>query len=262
MEGLDVLEKINLQMFADEFADEFDGETAEENQEIEQEITDEIETEPDEITEEIEVEDTGEEEPAEEEKPSAQEKPTDTVPLAKYVAERKKRQEYEKILAQQEAEREKAKLVEELVNRGWPEYEAELQAAEKIRQSREAKEIKDRLLDFEIKELARNDPFFADAVAYAAAIKEKMQQWDCDAETAYMAIRGKARTKEMQLQKEQLALAQRRSSPAKKVENAAPEKPRSPYKLDEADKKALAELRKAQPEANWTIEKYWKMMKE
>lgn len=231
--------------------------TAEENTE---ETTEE--TTSGETTETAEQE-TTEEQTAEEE--FTEEKPaprSEQVPLSKYMQEKKRRQELEKLFNQQAADREKDKLVSELIDRGWPAAEAELQASEKVRQRQEAEEVKLKLLDFEIKDLAKSDPFYSDAEAFKDEIKDKMRDLKCDAETAYMLLRGKARTREVQLQREQREQVKRKSPAAtKKVASAMPEPPKSPYKLDDADKKALAELQKAQPDAKWTAEKYHKLMK-
>src|SRR5208337_5553970 len=98
------------------------------------------------------------------------------------------------------------------------------------------------------------------AESFAEEIKEKMAEWKCNAETAYMAIRGRSRTVEFQREQQQREIA-KKQSPAKKIENAAPTPVKAKYQLDETDKKALAGLLKAQPEANWTVEKFWKLMK-
>lgn len=203
-----------------------------------------------------------EEDSQEPEKQPAEKPAADTVPLSKYLGEKKRRQELEKVFAQQTAEREKLALKDDLIKRGWPEYEAELQAADKVRQKQESDEVKSKLIDFEIKDLSKSDPFFADAETFKDEIKGKMREMDVDAETAYMLIRGRTRTREYQLQQEQRELVKRKSpSATKKVANAAPEPPKSPYKLDDHDKKALAELQRVQPDSGWTPEKYYKMMK-
>jgi len=187
---------------------------------------------------------------------------SDHVPLNKYMAEKKRRQELEKAFAQQAVEREKLTLKQELINRGWPEYEAELQATDKVRQKQESDEVKSKLLDFEVKDLSKSDPFFADAESYKDEIKDKMREFRCSAEDAYELLRGKTRRREFQLEQEQRAAAKRRQTTTKKVENAAPSATKSPYKLDDHDKKALAGLQKAQPDSGWTAEKYWKALKQ
>ena len=235
-------------------SDETRETVAEEETEAETTETQETETQ----------EETTEQETTEEEQESTEEtKPqkSDSVPLSKYMQEKKRRQELEKQLAADRAEREKLRLKEEFVQRGWPEQEAEYQAAEKVRQQENERKLQDKLTDIEIKDLAKSDSFYADAETFKDDLKEKMRELNCDAETAYMLIRGKARTKEMQIEREATAQARRKSASAKKTESAAPSSPKNPYPLDDHDKKALAELQKVQPDAGWTVEKYHKLMK-
>lgn len=190
------------------------------------------------------------------------EKPkSDHVPLNKYMAEKKRRQELEKLFAQQEAEREKIRIAQEYMSQGYPEQTALYHANQIVSQRQEANEVKAKLLDFEVRDLAKSDPFFADAETYKDEIKGKMRELKCSAEEAYMLLRGRSRTREYQLEQEQRAVAKRRKATTKKVENASPDAPKNPYPLDEHDEKALAELQKAMPDAGWTREKYYKMMK-
>jgi hypothetical protein len=188
--------------------------------------------------------------------------------LAKLQAEKKRRQELEAELNKVRLSREKEKLVQDFVARGWPEEEAANMAEDRIsqkmdniQQRQESEEIKLKLADIEIKDLT-NDSFFADAESFSEEIKEKMAELKCDAETAYMALRGKARMKEFQQEQDQRSLVKKAQTPAHKIENASPVAIKAKYQLDDADKKALAGLQKAQPEAGWNVEKFWKMMKE
>jgi len=219
---------------------------------------------------ETEVQEESQEEPQEEVQEETQEdaKPvrpqmseSESALLAKFQGEKKKRQELERIFAQQQVEKDKLKVAQDLIDRGWPEEEAAKMAEDKVKQQHDTEEIKSKLFDVDIKDLARSDAFFADATSFAEDIKAKMNEWKCDAETAYMALRGKTRTKEFQREQEQRTLVKKRQTEDKKVPNAAPVALKSQYKLDEHDKKALAGLQKAQPEAGWDAAKYYKMMK-
>ncbi len=201
-------------------------------------------------TEEIAEDETTEEKPAKQ----------DHVPLNKYMAEKKRRQELERKFAAQEADREKLRITTDYVNRGYPEDEALRLAEKDVNQRSKLEALEAKQLDYDIKDLAK-DPFFADAETYRDDIKEKIRDLKCDAETAYMLIRGKTRTREFQTVQEQKNLNQRRKVEQKKVVSASPSAPKNPYPLDDHDKKALAGLQKAQPGANWTAEKYYKTLK-
>lgn len=244
--------KMDLQLFGEE-------EKPEEQVEQPEVETEEVENQ-EEVLEET-PEETQEEKLPEEEAKSKPEPKQDSVPLAKYLAEKKKRQEYEKVLAQQAAEKEKMQLVQQLIERGWPEYEAAIQAEEKIKQKQESEQLKSKLLDLDIKELAGSDPFYADAYSFKDDIKAKMRELGVSAEEAYMLLRGRVRTREIQLENEQRAAARRKETAPKRIDTAPPTPPKSPYKLDDDDKKALAKLQEVQPDAGWTVEKYWKLMK-
>lgn len=247
-------------------ADELNKEALEEEEvesqtlvEAEEELEEEFEEEEPEEEEKAEEEPEGEFEEEEVKKPAHAKK--ESVPLSKYISERKRRQEAERVLTGQQIERDRMKLVQQLIDRGWPEDEAQVQAQEKINQWLEIERLKDKQLDYDIRELATADEFYSDAASYKDAIKEKMRAYNVDAKEAYMLIRGRSRMRELQLQNEQRMAAKRSKIKTKKVENAKPLPVSAPYKLDDYDKKALAELQKAQPEAGWNAEKYFKTMK-
>src|SRR5690606_22965790 len=148
--------------------------------------------------------------------------------------------------------------VERYVQRGYPEPEARNLAEEKVRQEQELSSVRDMKYDMEIRDLTK-DTFFADADTFKSELKEKMKSLNIGAEEAYMMVRGRARAQEIKLETEQRAAVKKKT---KKPAGAKPSPVTSPYKLDEHDKKALAELQKAQPETGWTVEKYHKLMKE
>lgn len=248
------MRKIDLQLFAEEEAVD---ETVEESTE---EVVDETEDD-DETVEEVEEEEEADDEPKPE--PKKKSRPKDSVPLSKYMEEKRKRQEYERLLASQEDQKKLLDKKQELVNRGWPESEAEMLARQEVERDRDRLEMKSRTAEYDIRDLARSDDFFSDAEAFKDEIKEKMLSLNIDARDAYMLVRGPARMQEVQLEREQRDVAERRTNKqTKKIENASAAPVKSPYKLDADDKKALAELQKAQPNAGWTPEKYAKLMKE
>lgn len=214
-----------------------------------------------ELGEDTEGPETPEEEDPEKEKPAAKPPKSDHVPLSKYMEEKKRRQDLERVISQQEAEREKYRLIGEYIERGYPEAEAQHLAQKDVGQKQELSELKERQWNYDIKDLAKSDVFFADAEAYRDEIKGKMRDLKIGAEEAYMLLRGRARTLEMKTEIEQNNLAKRQKAEGKKAVNAAPSAPKNPYALDETDQKALARLRRADPEGKWTAEKYHKLMK-
>lgn len=205
---------------------------------------------------------TEDEEETQKEKPVAKQPPkSEHVPLSKYMEEKKRRQELERVLSQQEAEGEKLRLTNEYIERGYPEAEAQHLANKDVSTKQEISELKELQYDYNIKELAKSDVFFADAETYKAEIKEKMHSLKVGAEEAYMLLRGRTRTREMQTELEQSNLAKRQKAEGKKVASAAPSAPKTPFPLDADDQKALARLRRIDPEGKWTAEKYHKLMK-
>jgi len=255
--------KINLQLFAKGPEDEIEDEIEEEVEEIEEE-TEEVEVEE---VEEEEVEEEVEE--IEEEEPVDKQTPAEKALLAKYMKEKKARQELERTanLEKEEREREKARLelIDDYVKQGYPQPTAEFHANKVIEQDREIKEtqakLQDKLVNMEIKDLARSDPFYADAESFKDEIKGLMKTKELDAEQAYMMIRGKARTKEMQIEQQQTAQAKRTKAVSRKVVNATAPAAKNPYPLDADDKKALKGLQDMFPEEKWNAAKYWKYHK-
>jgi len=211
----------------------------------------------------VETEDpeTTKEEDPEKKEPAEKAPKSDHVPLSKYMEEKKRRQEAEKIISQQEAEREKYRLTGEYIERGYPETEAQHLASKDVSQKQKIDALEERQFDYDIKDLAKGDTFFADAETYKAEIKGKMRDLKIGPEDAYMLLRGRARTLEMKTEIEQSNLAKRQKAEGKKTVNAAPSAPKNPYALDADDQKALVRLRRADPEGKWTAEKYHKLMK-
>lgn len=186
---------------------------------------------------------------------------SNNVPLDKYMHERKRRQELERILSQQREESAKLDEYQKLLKIGYPEPEAMRLAEKEVHARRETEEIKSKLLDAEIRDLARNDDFYADAESFKEDIKEKMRSHGIPADEAYLLIRGKARMREVQVQREQREIAQKKTTPAKKPASSAPSAPKNPYPMTDEEKTILKRLQEMQPEAGWTSEKFHKTMK-
>lgn len=233
------------------------------SEEILSEVVEELEP----VVEEAVVEEEVAEEPAvEEEVAEEQEVPVDAVPLAKYMSEKKKRQELERMLHEKLATEENNKrtytLAQDYIQRGYPDTEAYRLAYDTVTKEAEQRKAQEKyetkLFDIELKELAKTDAFFSDAVTYRDEIKDKMRKFDCSVQDAYMLVRGPSRQREWITQQEQRA----KVKPAqKKVETSSAQPMKSKYPLDADDRRALAELQKMQPEAAWTAEKFYKMTK-
>jgi len=184
------------------------------------------------------------------------------------MAEKKNRQELEreKQLLEMEKETNKKTATEyqALINRGYPEAEAWILASEKVANEMKIQQAQDKyevkLFEIELKELAKTDNFFADALTFKDEILSKMRKYDCDIQDAYMLVRGPSRNREYQLQQEQRAKAKQTQKP-RKLETSSAQPMKSKYQLDDADKKALAGLQKMMPDAGWTAEKYYNSMK-
>lgn len=205
--------------------------------------------------------------PAEETKVEAEEpkeeKPrNDTVPLAKYLDTQRKLKEYERKMAADAEERERLRVREDLIKRGYPEAEAEIQAREKIEIKRELELARRERMEGQIERLARSEEFYADVNTFRDELLDVMREKSVDAKQAYLLLRGDIRLKELRTKDEQRSLMQRREAVAKKTATATATPVTSDYAgMDNDDKKALAMLQKVQPDAGWTPEKYKKMMK-
>lgn len=220
--------------------------------------TEEVELDADAIDTEDDAGDSEETEPA----------PQDSVPLAKYMAEKKKRQEAERILIEQQTKDETNRAIvseyQAFLQRGYPEKEAWLLAADKVNQAKATQALTEKteakLFKLELRDFAKSDAFYADAASFEDEIRAKMQKLDCTMQEAYMMVRGPARTREFNLQQEQRSKAKQGKNRTLPTSGSQPLK--SKYNLDADDRKALAGLQKAQPNAGWTAEKYYREMKE
>lgn len=186
----------------------------------------------------------------------------DTVPLAKFLEVQRKAKEYERKLAAEAAERERIREEQALIQRGWPEAEAKIQAQEKLELRREIEQARRDRMEGQVERLARSEEFYADADTFKDELLDIMREKNVDAKQAYLLFRGDIRLKEFQTKTEQRNLVQRKEATTKKVATASAAPPESSYKdMDNDDKKALAMLQQLQPDAGWTPEKYKKLRK-
>jgi type I site-specific restriction-modification system R (restriction) subunit len=228
--------------------------------------------------EELEDEELLDEELEDEETPPDEEnedEDTKQVPLSVLLKEKAKRKELEKKLKeaelveeQREAEKEKDKIKTKLIAKGYSEEEAEEEAEERY-SSRETvrkikKDLEEREFRAELKELSQSDVFFKDAPLFEAEIKSKMKAVKgLSMEEAYMLVRGSSRRKEFKTEVEQRAAAARRTALQKggTASGGGGMSTGGKYNLTSEDRKILATLQKAQPDAKWTPEKFNKVMK-
>jgi len=187
----------------------------------------------------------------------------DKVPLATLLEEKKRRKEIEAELRKFREDKTQADLKKRYLEMGWPEDSATDMAnnAYRVQQMAEKFEAIDK--DNEIAELSRTNTYFADALNYKKEIRVLMKDKNLTAEEAYHIVRGPSRTRELNVDIEQKTMLKRREEATPRtVPNASASSPKNPYPLDENDKRALDGLMKAQPNANWTPEKYYKSMKQ
>ena len=189
----------------------------------------------------------------------------ETVPLAALMEtkrllqqEKQKRLEIERERTLERGERAKADIAKKLVDMGFSEEAAKGEADTRYRQEQRIDQLADRQLDYDIRDLAKGDSFYADAATYGDEIRGKMKEYGVSAEQAYLLVRGPARLKETQTETEQRILHKRGETEEKKVETSSATPVTSAHKLTETDRMALKGLQEHQPDAKWTVEKYWK----
>jgi hypothetical protein len=204
-------------------------------------------------------------------------KDSDKVPLATMLEERKRRKEVERQLREiqekqidSDVKLTKAQLKQKYIDKGVDEDVAEAFADEFANIKAEVKkasfkELENSSVEEDLKDMSK-DAFFSDALTYKKEIINTLNTYrakgiDLSLEDAYIKVRGKSRLNEYKTEIEQKALNNRRNVEEKGIPAAKPTSPKDPYPLDEADKKALAGLQKAQPQAGWDAKKYYTMMK-
>lgn len=126
-------------------------------------------------------------------------------------------------------------------------------------------------VDDEIRDL-KTDPIFSDIEDYREEIIEKVKEtkkkgFDLDVEDAYLLVsrtdkRGKLRDKKTNNTQREVIKNKSTTGKGSNVTTSQGGTPKPKYVLDEDDKKALKELQRYQPDAKWTVEKYYKSMKE
>jgi hypothetical protein len=117
----------------------------------------------------------------------------------------------------------------------------------------------------------KTDPLFSDVDNYRHEIINKIKEtkkkgYELDVEDAYLIVsrQGKTKLKEKRLNDKQRSVLERKNKGTVRtnVATSGSSSNKSKYKLDEHDIIALKGLQKNQPDANWTVEKYYKTMKE
>lgn len=191
-------------------------------------------------------------------------KRNDSVPISVYLSEKERRKKAEQQLNLLYETSERESIKKQWLSDGYDEKFAEAMALIQSDLALQKRKSKSEILDDEILSLAKSDPFFEDAEAYKSDIAALMESKGVSAENAYMILRGRARTREIREDVEQLRLANKRVEPVAPTEpvTISSGAPQNPYPLDANDHKALEALQKSQPWAQWTAEKYYKTMKE
>jgi hypothetical protein len=201
----------------------------------------------------------------------------DKVPLSVHLQTKKELKELKKRLRESE-ERDidndlkntREQIIRKYTEKGYDEELANMLADDIVGIKSEVKKSKlnnidDSTLDEELADLSK-DKFFEDAPTFKKDIQARVSEYkkkgiELSVEDAYISLRGKNRLKEIQTDIEQKASLKRREGEEKQVPSSTSAAPKNPYPLDDADKKALEGLQKAQPNGGWTPEKYYKLMK-
>jgi hypothetical protein len=200
----------------------------------------------------------------------------ETVPLSVFLKQKTEAKTLKKRLAEVESskydadiENQKTSLEQKLAENGIDENLKAVLSEQFANIRKELKSVKVPQDDFddEIDDLTKNE-MTSDAKTYKDAIVAKYKELkakgaDIDMETAYYMVRSpRLRMKEIIEEKEQKQALKRQEVETKpSTPQSAPSSPKSPYPLDEDDKKALKGLQYAQPNAGWTEERYFKIMK-
>ena len=225
-------------------------------EEIVQVEEEEAEAATEEATEEAPKEEAHEEAPPEKEEPKEEPKRNDTVPLAKFLDVERQLKEYKRQARTDAFEREKISLERDYVERGYSEPEAQRLAKREIEDKIDREETRRRLMDFDVRDLARSGEFYSDAEAYKEQILDAMREKKVSAKEAYLLIRGETRVNELQTKKEQRDLI-RKSEEPKKPQNSSPAPMDSEFKdLNNDDRTVLKMLQKSFPDDGWTPQKF------
>ncbi|HAK12829.1 MAG TPA: hypothetical protein DCO78_13460 [Chitinophagaceae bacterium] len=202
----------------------------------------------------------------------------DTVPLRTHLETKKKLREVKSRLEELEAKEysEKVRAKRESVrlkwlNKGYDDEVASMMADdiasiyEEIGAEKTAR--RNSVVDEEIDELSSDD-FYSDIKTYSKQIKDKISQFkkvgeDLSVEDAYfMVVNPRTKLRETNLKEQQKNIINNKkqgTASKSNVPTAASKAAKNPYPLDPTDKKALAGLKLAQPEAKWDEKKYYEM---
>jgi len=227
-----------------------------------------------------EIEDLEEiDEESDESEEEEDDKKEESVPLSKFLETKNQLKEYKKKAAQYEEKeldnsmlKKKESIIKKWKAKGYDDDFAEAMAEDIISVMADNINIKkqssfESTINEELEDLSNSDPFFSDAKSYKKDISKYMQKMkkkdvDITLEEAYMHVRGvKGRLKEVRTDIEQRNLYSKQKKSQKAVSNSNSSAVKDTYKLDKNDREALRGLKKAQPDKNWTEEKYFKMMK-
>lgn len=202
----------------------------------------------------------------------------ESVPLSVYMKEKNKRKA---LVKEVEDLKEKSYDIEtrtfldetknELVDAGLDEEIASKLASRiaKVMGSKNEGKSKYESIYEDIADLAEEDDFFADANEYKQEIAKKIIAakkvgQKMTPEEAYFALRGKQRLREIKNKTDKRKSIQNKDRDLNStIKTASGNKGNinSKYNLNPEEKRTLSELQKAQPDAKWTAEKYYKLMK-
>lgn len=196
-----------------------------------------------------------------------------TVPLAEFLRIKKELKEHRKRVKEIENERKttdhqtKIEKIGQLVReKGYDDDLADVlkTMAGELFSSISVKSGEDEDLMEDLRDAAMENPEVLKSKDEIIGLVKKYRTVDKDfgVEQALALIKPpKVKVHELRTQIEQENLYSRGKAESRRVDNASPSKPKNPYPLDDADRKALAKLREMQPDSGWTPEKYYKMMK-
>jgi hypothetical protein len=244
--------KVNLQLFADEETISSGG--GSEPQETEQETTEQDDEQETEETDEDESESN------------------DRVPLGRFLEEKKRRKELERLLRENEEKHQSYqdkervdKIRESVISKGYDEGVADLMADmfnEITKTMPKVDRVEQEILQ-DIQDYADENP---EVLKHKKEIVEKIKKYrkvdpDFGIEQALSLIKpSKVRYNEVKTDIEQKNAIARRNNENRKVATSTGSPQKEKYPLAEADRKALEGLQKAQPDKGWTAEKLWKRM--
>jgi len=203
----------------------------------------------------------------------------DTVPLATFLEMKKQNKELKKKVSDKElqdltdnlkARRESIK--QKWLDKGYDEDFAEGLADDFIETQKELNDEKintkvEKRIDEELEELSESDDFYKDIKNYKKDIVKTVKEYknkgiDITLEEAFIKKVGLTnRLNELRTNMSIENQYGKKKKSSKKVGNSSSTGNDNIYKLDEKDQKALKGLQQAQPNSNWTPEKYYKMLK-